>query len=130
MSNAKNTKDKLLDLVSKMETTAKKCLSIDSMLAVSFSSIFVRCGKSNCWCADKTQKGHPVNRITWLENGSSKSKVIPEDKIDLVKKEIQNNRDFRKARKELRLLGNQINSLLYKIEKASIKKTKKAQNFL
>ncbi len=74
----------------------------NAMVRGSFSTVYRRCGKQTCWCADPGQKGHVCTRITWTENGISRTKTVNEEDLKYLRKSVETYRTFRRRRRQLR----------------------------
>lgn len=112
-------------------------LSIKTMLPGSYNKVYCRCGKRNCWCygevegkKDKDKPAHPFRRITWMEKGVSKTKTIPEKDVDWIKQVTENYRKFRKKRKEIQKLQENIRRLLEDYRMHIVKKTRRLKEYL
>ena len=57
----------------------ERIIQIKAIIPGTYKEVYRKCGKSYCWCAQK-EKGHPFKRITWSENGKTRTKAIPEKK--------------------------------------------------
>jgi len=119
---------KLKNLVKKLTIILKELLSFHLMLPGSFNEVYCKCGKENCWCHDKD--GHPFRRITWSENGLSKTKAIPKEDTNWIINVTKSYRIFRKKRREIKKLEKQLKGLLDDYEKNIIQKTRKLKNYL
>ena len=75
-------------------------LSVNLMAPGSYSKVYCRCGKKNCRCY--SGKGHPYSRITFSEDGRSRTKAIHENNIGWIKKVTQNYRDFKEGLKKIK----------------------------
>ena len=109
------------------------------MLPGSYNKVYCRCGKRNCWCygevegkkdKDKDKPAHPFRRITWMEKGVSKTKTIPEKDVDWIKQVTENYRKFRKKRKEIQKLQENIRRLLEDYRMHIVKKTRRLKEYL
>ena len=74
----------------------------------------------DCWCHDKP--GHPLRRITWSEQGVSRSKAIPEEDVVWIKGASKNYKDFRVKRKQIQHLERDLKALLETHEKEVVRK--------
>ena len=90
--------------------------------------VYCKCGKQNCWCYKKG--GHLFRRITWSENGQSKTKAIPEEDINWIKKITGNYREFQKKRKQIKELEGGLRKLLSEYAKAAIEKSRQLRDYL
>lgn len=123
-----STPHEIKDLQQKRTLIVKQLLNFRLMIPGSFKEVYRKCGKQNCWCRDKA--GHLLRRITWSENGHSKTKAIPEKDIDWIQKATGNYREFRKKRKEIQKLDKSIKGLLDAYEKDTIKKSRQLRDYL
>lgn len=90
------------------------------MVRGSFSSVHRRCGKPTCWCAKPGQKGHESTRITWTENGTSRTRTLREEDRERLRKEIENYRGYRLGRRQLRAEESLLEELLDAHERAAV----------
>ena len=115
--------NKLSRLVAAHTALLKKLLNEALMVPGTYGEVFVKCGKENCWCKEK--KGHLFRRITWSENGVSKTKSIPEKDIPWIIEATRNYRIFRKMKRELLALESKIKLELHVWENKQVKKSRK-----
>ena len=97
------------------------------MIRGSFYETFRKCGKQNCWCAE--ERGHPSCRVTWTENGQSKTKAVPADDISWTESMTENYRAFREVRQKLRAAERKLNTLLNHWEEELDKKTRRKRDY-
>jgi len=105
----------------------EKILSAKLMIPGAYKKVYCRCGKKNCWCY--SGKGHPYRRITWYEEGKSKTKSINEKNIVWIKQVTQNYRDFKKDQKKIREYEERLKALLDKYLKEIIVKTRMKKGY-
>jgi len=137
MSSKKHEK-KIKTLEKLISQVLEEMLRIKTMLPGSYNKVYCRCGKKNCWCyakgkgksKSKDKAAHPFRRITWTEKGVYKTKAIPEKDVDWIKKVTENYRKFRKKRKEIQKLEENIRRLLEEYRKNIVKKTRKLREYL
>ena len=122
-----NTRKKIKSLERSQSLLLKTILDTQEMIKGTYGEAYRKCGKSTCRCIQ--DKGHPVNRITWSENGKTKTKSIPKKDLEWIKAETESYQIFRKCRSELRLLDNQLRDLLNELEDKIIIKTKKQKDY-
>lgn len=103
-------------------------LAFHLMLPGAFKKVYRRCGKRNCWCHD--QPGHLLRRITWSEQGLSRSKAIPEQDVQWIQNATRNYRDFRRKRKRIQELDRNLKALLDAHEKDVIRKSRLLRDYL
>ena len=114
-------------LEKKRDTVLSRMLSAKSMVPGAYGKVYCRCGKKNCWC--HSGKGHPYTRITWYEDGKSKTKSIIKKNNRWIKKVTRNYRDFKKDRKKIREYDAQLKELLDKYLKEIIVKTRMKKGY-
>jgi len=123
-----STPNEIKNIEKKRTQIINELLNFRLMIPGSFKEVYRKCGKRNCWCHDKA--GHLLRRITWSENGHSKTKAIPEKDIDWIKEATENYREFRKKRKEIQKLDKNFKELLDAYEKGIIKKSRLLRDYL
>ena len=104
-------------------------LQLHPLLRGSFTQVYTRCGKSNCWCAHSA-KGHPHLRLTWSENGLLTTRKVPPQAADQVRTSTGNYRQFRSLRRKLQALQTQMQDLLDQYEQNSIAQAQRPLNSL
>lgn len=95
-----------------------------SMVKGSFSTVYRKCGKPNCWCAKPGEKGHAATRITWNEKGNSRTQTVKETDRERLFNATESYRHYRQGRRKLRMEENRLEELLDKHEMASVKNIK------
>jgi len=125
-----STKNMLKTLKKQWVQTIEDILGISLMVRGSYATVYCRCGKLNCWCAKKEEKGHPLNRITWSKDGKPGIKTIPTEDVEWIKNMTENYRKFRTSRANLRKQQQELKSLLDKLEEEIISRTKKHREYL
>ena len=103
-------------------------LAFHSMLPGAYKEVYCKCGKPNCWCYK--EGGHLFRRITWSENGHSKTKAIPEEDIGWIKELTNNYREFQKKRRQIKELEVLLKELIGEHAKAVIKKSRQKRDYL
>jgi len=83
---------------------------------------------NNCWCVKG--QGHPINRISWTEKATSRTKAIPVEDIEWAKAMTGQYKRFRKVRQRTRVLDKRLNTLLDELEQKIVGKTKKCKSYL
>ena len=106
----------------------EQLLAVRMMLPGAYNEVYCKCGKQNCWCSKKG--GHLFRRITWSENGLSKTKAIPEEDVEWIKELTGNYREFKKKRRQLKELEGTLRKLLSEYSKAVIKKSRQLRDYL
>lgn len=105
-----------------------KLLSQKEMVRGTFCRIYVKCGKKGCKCC----KGelHPHDRMSWRDQGKSFSRAVPKDDHEWITEMTNCFREFRKAKRELVKLHNQIQELVDQYERAVVDQTIKGRPYL
>lgn len=119
---------KINTLENKRSHILKEIIDITHMVRGSYSEIYRRCGKPNCWCTKET-KGHPSYRITWTKEAKAGTKTIPKENITWIKEMTGNYKKCRNLRANLRMIEQELRILLDKREEKVIKKTEKLRKF-
>ncbi|PIU29365.1 MAG: hypothetical protein COT09_01190 [Candidatus Hydromicrobium americanum] len=102
-------------------------LSANLMAPGSYRKVYCRCGRKNCWCY--SGKGHPYSRITFSEDGKSRTKSISEKNTGWIKKVTQNYRDFKEGQKKIKEYDMCLIKLLDKYLKEIIEQTRKKKEY-
>lgn len=123
-----STKTRILKLQKKKVAFVEELLDASPMLRGTFGVAYRKCGKPTCWCA--AGKGHPYSRITWSEEARSRTKIIPSQDTDWAQKLTGNFRRFRKTRKTLRELEQDIKELLDQLEDQLVRSARKQRPYL
>jgi hypothetical protein len=123
------TSQKILIVLTQYNDLLKQLLGAPLILRGSFHQVHTRCGKPNCWCATSAQ-GHAHLRLTWSEAGKLMTRKVPEAQAETVTQLTRNFRVFKKQRRRLAGLGNQIENHLNRYEKARIQEVRKPLTFL
>jgi hypothetical protein len=103
--------------VREIEQIVTEMIAVSQMIGGSFGSTYRKCGKANCWCSEKHQKGHPCLRITYTENRTSRTKAIPKEDKEWIKERTDTYRNFRKNFQKLRQREKKLHELLNQFEK-------------
>ena len=111
-------------------STIEKMLLLSDMLRGSFGTIFRRCGKPNCWCADPQQEGHPCTRITWVDATGPKTRSIPDEDQQWIVNAIEKYRLFKKMKRQLRQQEKYLEELLTEYENESTFITRQKRQYL
>ena len=114
-------------LEKKRAAALNRILSIDLMVPGSYGRVYCRCGRPNCWCS--SGKGHPYRRITFSEDGKSRTKSISEKNTGWIKKVTQNYRDFKEGQKKIKEYDTCLIKLLDKYLKEIIEQTRKKKEY-
>ena len=104
-----------------------KMLSANLMAPGSYRKVYCRCGKINCRCY--SGKGHPYSRITFSEDGRSRTKAIHDSNIEWIKKVIKNYRDFKEGIKQIKGYDASLLKLLDLHLKEIIEQTRKEKEY-
>ena len=123
-----STLDRIKELEKQRTRILKQILSIGLMLPGAYKEVYCKCGKPNCWCHKKG--GHSFRRITWSENGQSRTKAIPEEDINWIKELTENYREFQKKRRQIKKLEGILKDLLGEHARAAIEKSRQLRDYL
>ncbi len=123
-----STLDRIQQLQKRRSQLLKEILAFRLMIPGAFKKVYRKCGKHNCWCHD--QPGHLLRRITWSEQGVSRSKAIPEQDVDWIQSATRNYREFRSKRRELLQLDKALKALLDAQEKEVVEKSRQLKDYL
>lgn len=102
----------------------EKILCLGLMIPGAYKEVYRKCGRLNCWC-QRQEKGHPLKRITWTENGMSRSKAIDEKDLPTIITMTENYRQFRTIQKQLSNIDEQIQHDLEQFAQNVIEETRK-----
>ena len=89
-------------------------VGIREMIRGSFNTVYVKCGKANCRCADG--EGHPSDRIVFLEKGRSKCRSVPKGEGEWVRTMVENKKEFRGHRRKLKEIQKEIHKEISDLE--------------
>ena len=120
-NDLKNVKKMITELI-------ERIIQIKAIIPGTYKEVYRKCGKSYCWCAQK-EKGHPFKRITWSENGKTRTKAIPDEDIAWIKEMTANYKIFRLNRQKLREYEQRIHKLLDKYEEKIVDDTRKTREY-
>jgi hypothetical protein len=123
-----STLDRIKELEKQRTRIVKQILSIGLMLPGAYKEVYCKCGKPNCWCYKKG--GHSFRRITWSENGRSRTKAIPEEDISWIQELTGNYREFQKKRRQIKELEGVLKDLLGEHATAVTKKSRRLRDYL
>lgn len=81
-----------------VERLAAQLAQPHAMRRASVSERWMKCGKSVCGCGEQAEARHgPYYSVTWAEAGQTRSRLVSAEQAALVKKQIEADREFRKA---------------------------------
>lgn len=121
LKKIKNKEERFQELLSKL-------FGLNSMVWGSFCLIHVKCGNKYCQCKDG--KLHPHRRMSWREDGRGLSRAVPKEDYSWIEEMTGNYREFKKLRRELRSIEEEIDVLLDAYEEVVVKKTRKGRPYL
>ena len=122
-----STKNRILKLQKEKAAFVEELLKTSPMLRGTFGVAYRKCGKPTCWCA--AGKGHPYSRITWSEGARSRTKNIPSQDTDWAQKLTENYRRFRKTRRTLRELEQDLKELFDQLEDQLVRSARKQRPY-
>lgn len=103
-------------------------LGITEMIGGSFSTVYRKCGKPNCWCVNG--RGHPVDRIVFVKRSRSKTTVVPKEDVLWVRSAAENRREFRRRRRELRAVEKAVYEKIKELEAEIINRSTEGRAWL
>ena len=118
----------LKKIFAKQQRLVDELLQIDCMLKGSYCSVYTKCGKPTCWCAEGV--GHEHSRLSWREAGKSRIRAIPQEDINWVQQMTKNYNAFKKLSEELANTHLQIQIFLERHLEKIILSTKKEKDYL
>ena len=108
------------------ENIILEMIELTRMIPGSYKEVMRKCGKENCWCYDNPEgKGHILRRITWTENGKSRSLSIKEENVKDVRIITNSFKRFKEKKRLLQEKEKQIHKFVNRFEKEMIKNTRK-----
>ncbi len=108
-------------LEKKRAVLIKRLCETQAMIKGSFSTSYRRCGQANCRCAEG--QGHPMNRISYTDQGKSRTKLVSLEDIEWAKQMTEIYKRFRKDRQALRQLEKKLNAAIDQLETKTITRT-------
>ena len=123
-----STPELIQQLQKRRNQLLRELLTLDLMIPGAFKVVYRKCGKENCWCCEGG--GHSLRRITWSEQGASRSKAIPKQDVDWIESATSNYRKFRGKRREILELDKILKALLDDHEKVVVKKSRLLREYL
>ena len=123
-----STPERIKQVHNQQKRLLKQMLSLDLMIPGAFREVHRKCGKQNCWCHDKP--GHPLRRITWSEQGVSRSKAIPKKDVQWIRRATKNYKEFRAKRKQIQRLERDLKALLEAHQKEVVRKSRLLREYL
>jgi hypothetical protein len=124
-----SSQNKIKNAEKNRQSIISALLDVSSMLRGSYALVHTKCGRGNCWC-NQEKEGHPHSRITWSEQGQGVTRKVPSEDIDWIQEVTSNYKDFRRLRRELLHLEDQIRRLLDAYESEVVRKTRKGRAYL
>jgi len=121
------SRKKIIGLEKKRSALMENLVRTSEMIRGTFNKVFLKCGKPTCRCAHG--KGHLSLRVTWTEKAQPKTKAIPTEDANWIKKMTENYRIFRKHRQRLRALEKKMNQLLDEFEDELVTKTRQKREY-
>ncbi|MGB7568098.1 MAG: DUF6788 family protein [Chitinivibrionales bacterium] len=98
-------------------STVESILALSGMMRGSFGTTNCRCGKSSCWCANTGEKGHLCTRLMWSDETGAKTRSVRQENIQTVIEAVEQYREFKLKRRQLRAEEEQLEELLNDFER-------------
>jgi hypothetical protein len=105
-------------------------LALSGMMRGSFGTIYQRCGKPTCWCADTKEKGHLCMRLMWSEESGVKSRSVRHEDQQIIKEAVGQYREYKEIRRKLRIEERKLDELLDEFERNTTKSNKAKMGYL
>jgi len=121
---------KIKSLLEEINQIANEMTNVSNMVDGYFGVTHRKCGKPNCRCSGKEEKGHPFMRIVYSEQNKMKTKVIPQKDKEWIKKMTDNYRNYKQNFQKLRLCNKELYELLKKHELNVRTKTRGEKDYL
>ena len=115
-------------LESRRAEIVESVMGIREMIRGSFSTVYRKCGKSNCRCAKGV--GHPADQIVFLQGSRSKCRIVPKQEVPWVKSMTENRRLFRRQRQQLRKIEKAIHKEMDELEAEIISSSIEGKDYL
>ncbi len=106
--------DRIKELKYRHAELVESIAGTEEMIRGSFNTVYRKCGKPNCRCADG--RGHPLDQIVFNEGSRPKCRVVPGDEVLWVEKMIGNRREFRRQRRELKAVEGMLHKEISEFE--------------
>lgn len=119
---------KILEIEKERRDLIEKLFQIKEMVQGSFCLIHVKCGRSYCQC--NQGKLHPHYRMSMRRNGKQISRAVPKKKHAWITEVTENYREYRKIRKMLSAMDDEINELVDAYAKELVQKSSKGKRYL
>jgi hypothetical protein len=119
---------KILSLEKKRRELIENLFQIEEMVQGSFCLIHVKCGRSYCQC--NHGKLHPHRRMSMRKDGKQISRAVPKKEYAWITLVTNNYREYRKIRKMLNSIEEEMNELLDLHANELVKTTSKGKAYL
>jgi len=98
----------------RQQELVSKLIGVDGMIIGSCFEVYKTCSKPNCRC-QRGEKHGPFMALTFSIEGKVHHKMVREADQAMVKERTRLYKDFQSARRQLRIVSKDIDSLLDKI---------------
>ena len=126
----KKLKKRIKNVVQEIDSIVDEMIHVSHMVDGYFGTVYRKCGKPNCWCSNKEKKGHPFMRLVFSKQNKLKTKGIPQEDKEWVKKMTENYRNYKQNFQKLRQYEKELNELLKKFEFEVKTKTRDNRDYL
>jgi hypothetical protein len=119
--------EKIKALEKKRQDLLNSLLQERPMMRGSFGKAYIRCGIKTCHCSKGSL--HPYFRITWMQQSHGRTKTISKAEAPWFKMATTHYKGFRKTRRQIQGLEQQIRSCFDQLEYERIEKTKRQKGY-
>lgn len=106
----------------------KSIVGIREMIRGSFNTVYVKCGKASCRCANG--RGHPSDRIVFSEGGRLRCRAVPKGEGGWVGRMVKNRKEFRGYRRRLKEIHKEIHKEISGLENEVVSKSVEKKSWL
>ena len=110
-------------LAARRNDLRRKLASIGDLRPGSLVKNYRRCGKPNCFCADKQQRGHgPYWLLTWSVQGKTRSRSIPASQVEATQAQIAECQRLRRLVADLIAVSDDLCQSRLKVGTSAVRK--------
>ncbi len=96
-------------LAARRDELVRQLAAIGDLRPGSLVQNYRRCGRPDCFCADKQQRGHgPYWLLTWSVDGKTRSRSIPASRVAATKAQIAECQRLRRLVAELIAVSDEL----------------------
>ena len=111
------------DLSARRDELLRQLAAIGDLRPGSLVQNYRRCGRPDCFCADKQHRGHgPYWLLTWSVNGKTRSRSVPAAQVPATQAQIAECQRLRRLVAELIEVSEQVCQARLKPSTSAVKK--------